>query len=235
MGKYEILTQPSFTKAEMAALIDHSLLVPMTSKEEMTRFLAEVRDNGFKIACVNNSYTEYAANFLAGTDVKVATVVAFPFGALCPESKAAEVTRSIALGAGTIDMVMNIGAAKTGDWELLYRDMSLCVEAAKKHGISIKTILECCYLTREEKIEACRVAMRAGMDYVKTSTGFGSGACTLGDVKLLKDVVGTDFGVKAAGPVADYETAAALLHHGASRIGSRRAMDILRGCPDWKD
>lgn len=231
---YPITTKTDFTRAEMAALIDHSLLVPYTSEADMDRFLREVRDNGFKVACVNNCYTKKAADFFRGTDIKVATVVAFPFGALDPASKAAEVTRSIDLGAGTIDIVSNIGAIKSHNWALLLDDYGACVQAAHSRGITIKAILECCYLTDEEKVRACEVAMEAGMDFVKTSTGFGSGAATLGDVKLMKSVVGEKLGVKAAGPIGDYETARAMLMIGADRIGSRRGMDILAGCPDSK-
>jgi len=229
---YPITTKTEFTRSEMAALIDHSLLVPYTSEEEMDRFLNEVKDNGFKVACVNNCYTKKAAEFFKGTDIKVATVVAFPFGALDPESKAAEVERAIALGAGTIDIVSNIGAIKSHNWDLLREDYGQCVKVAHSHGISIKAIIECCYLTDEEKVKACEIAMETGMDYVKTSTGFGSGAAILGDVKLMKQVVGDKLGVKAAGPIADYETARAMLMIGADRLGSRRGMDILAGCPD---
>ncbi|MDY3618636.1 deoxyribose-phosphate aldolase [Agathobaculum sp.] len=229
---YPITTKTDFSRAEMAAKIDHSMLVPYTTEAEIDQFLHEVRDNGFKVACVNNCYTKKAAEFFRGTDIKVATVVAFPFGALEPASKAAEVERSIALGAGTIDIVSNIGAIKSHDWALLREDYAACAAAAHGHGITIKAILECCYLTDAEKIRACEIAMETGMDYVKTSTGFGTGAAILGDVKLMKDVVGEKLGVKAAGPIADYQTARAMLMIGADRLGSRRGMDILRGCPD---
>jgi deoxyribose-phosphate aldolase len=233
--KYEVFTQKDFTVKEMAALIDYSLLVPYTSQNEMKQFLKNTKDYGFKVACVNNCYTELAAIEFSGTDITVATVAAFPFGALTPQNKAAEVLSAIKLGAGAIDIVANIGALKSADWELAYKDMALCVEVAHKHDIMIKVILECCYLTREEIIKGCEIAKKAGMDYVKTSTGFGSGAAILGDVKLMKQTVGTDMGVKAAGPIGDYETAAAMLHAGAQRLGSRRGIDILMGCPDWKD
>lgn len=230
--RYPVTDKTEFTRAEMAALIDHSLLVPYTSEAEMDRFLHEVRDNGFKVACVNNCYTKKAAEFFRGTDIEVATVVAFPFGALDPESKAAEVARSIALGANTIDIVSNIGAIKSHDWGLLRQDYQTCAEVAHKQGVTIKVILECCYLENSEKVKACEIAMETGMDFVKTSTGFGTGAAVLGDVKLMKSVVGDRMGVKAAGPIADYETARAMLMIGADRLGSRRGMDILAGCPD---
>jgi deoxyribose-phosphate aldolase len=234
-NKYEIFTQKDFTVKEMAALIDYSLLVPYTSESEIKAFLENAKKYGFEVVCVNNCYTEMAVKELAGAGITVATVVAFPFGALTPENKAAEVESAIKLGAGTVDMVVNIGALKSADWELAHKDMALCVKTAHKHGISIKVILECCYLTREEIIKGCEIAKQAGMDYVKTSTGFGSGAAILGDVKLMKQTVGVDMGVKAAGPIGDYDTAVAMLHAGAQRLGSRRGIDILKGCPDWKD
>lgn len=233
--KYRIITQKDFSVKEMAALIDFSMLVPYASQQEMEKFLKDTQVYGFKVACVNNSYTAMAARAFAGTDIKVATVVAFPFGALTPENKAAEVESAIKLGAGAIDIVTNIGALKSADWDLSYRDMASCAEAAHKHGIEIKVILECCYLTRDEIVKGCQIAQKAGLDYVKTSTGFGTSAAVLGDVKLMKTIVGEDMGVKAAGPIGDYETAVAMLHAGAQRLGSRRGIDILKGCPDWRD
>jgi len=233
--KYEVFTQKDFTVKEMASLIDYSLLVPYTSAGEMKAFLDNAKKYGFKVICVNNNYTAMAQKGLEGTGITTATVVAFPFGALTPENKAAEVEGAIRLGAGAIDIVANIGALKSADWDLAYKDMSYCVEAAHKHNISIKVILECCYLTREEIIKGCEIAKKAGMDYVKTSTGFGTSAAVLGDVKLMKQMVGVEMGVKAAGPIGDYETAVAMLHAGAQRLGSRRGIDILKGCPDWAE
>lgn len=233
--KYEIITQKDFTMKEMAALIDYSLLVPYASQQEVEKFLKDAKDYEFKVVFVNNSYIAMAARALAGSDITVASVAAFPFGALTPENKAAEVESAIKLGAGTIDIVTNIGALKSADWDLSYRDMASCAEAAHKHGIEIKVILECCYLTREEIVKGCQIAKKAGLDYVKTSTGFGTSAAVLGDVKLMKATVGEDMGVKAAGPIGDYETAVAMLHAGAQRLGSRRGIDILKGCPDWRD
>ncbi len=230
---YEVIQQEQFTVAEMAALIDHSLLVPYASRSDLDRFIADVFKYGFRVACLNNCNTEYAVERFAGTGVKVATVTSFPFGALTPEDKAGEIENSIARGAGLVDVVMNIGAAKSGDWDLLYRDMATCAEAEHKHGIEIKVILECCYLTREEIVKSCQSAKKAGMDYVKASTGFGSGAAVLGDVKLMKDTVGTDMGVKSAGPIGDFVTAVAFLHAGAQRLGIRRGVEILQGCTDW--
>jgi deoxyribose-phosphate aldolase len=200
-------------------------------------FIDEIKDYDFKVACVNNCYTEYCANKLAGTDAIVGTAVSFPFGILTPDSKASELELTIKKGAGTVDVVCNIGAIKSADWELLYRDMASCVEVAHKYGLEIKAIIETCYLTKEEKIKACEIAIKADMDYVKTSTGFGTGAftsiATLGDVKLMKKTVGMDMGVKASGPITDYDTAVALINAGAHRIGSRKGVELLKGCSDY--
>jgi len=237
MGNYEIITQTSFTMKEMAALIDHSMLVPFASKADLDTFLRQVVDYDFKVCCLNNSNTEYAANKLAGTDHIIATVVAFPFGALSPDSKAAEIEQAIKKGAGAIDIVSNIGAIKSAEWDLVYRDFVACAEMANKYGIKVKAINETCYLTAEEIIKSCAVAKKAGLEFVKTSTGFGIfgyySMANLHDIKLMKKVVGTDMGVKASGPIGDYETAVAFLNAGASRLGSRRGIDILKGCSDY--
>lgn len=232
---YDIITKKDFTVAEMAALIDNSLLVPPTSAADIEEFLKKSVNYGFKVVCVNNSYTRLSKKILAGTDVKIATVVAFPFGALVPDAKAAEAESAIAEGADLIDFVNNVGAIKSGDWDLIRKEYTLMAETCHKHNIEVKVILECCYLTKDEIVKACEIAKECGLDYVKTSTGFGTGAAVLGDVKLMKDTVGVDLGVKAAGPIADYETAVAMLNHGANRLGSRRGVDILAGCTDWSD
>jgi deoxyribose-phosphate aldolase len=238
MGRYETITQTSFTMKELAALIDHSLLSPFISQKDIDAFIDEVKDYHFKVAAVNNSYIEYCANKLAGTGAVVDAAVSFPFGVLSPDAKASEIEFAIKKGAGEIDAVCNIGAVKSADWELLYRDMASCVEVAHKHGLIIKTVIETCYLTADEKIKTCEIAKKAGMDYVKTSTGFGTGGivsiATLGDVKLMKRTVGEDMRVKASGPIADYDTAVALINAGAHRLGSRKGVDILKGCSDYR-
>ena len=238
MSKYQTITQPDFTMDEMAAFIDHSLLTPFVSKKDLDAFLQDVIKYKFKACAINNSNTEYCANKLAGSSTIVAPAVAFPFGVLAPDVKAAEVASAIKMGAGEIDIVSNIGAAKSGDWELYYRDCAACAEVAHKAGLIIKVIIETCYLTKEEKIKCCEVAKKAGMDFVKTSTGFGvsgfTSTATLGDVKLMKSVVGMDMGVKASGPIGDYDTAVAMINAGAHRIGSRNGVSILMGCTDYK-
>ena len=237
-NKYETISQESFTMNELAALIDHSLLTPFTTRSDLDRFLSEIVDYNFQVACLNNVNTEYGANKLAGTGAIVATVVAFPFGALAPDAKAAEVENAIKKGAGTIDIVCNIGAIKSAEWDLVYRDMAECAEMSHKYDRTIKAILETCYLTREEIAETCKIAKKAGMDYVKTSTGFATAGfislATIGEVKLMKSIVGMDMGVKASGPIGDYDTAVALIHAGAHRIGSRKGVELLKGCSDYK-
>ena len=239
MDKYETITKKSFTMEELAKLIDHSLLTPFTTRKDIDNFLDEIISYGFKVGCVNNCYMEYCVKKLEGKDAIIAGVVAFPFGALAPDAKAAEVENCINKGAGTIDVVSNIGAIKSAEWDLVYEDMARCVEVAHKYELSIKSIIETCYLSQDEKIKSCSIAKKAGMDYVKTSTGFGTGGLIstayIGDIKLMKQVVGTDMGVKAAGPIWDYDTAVALINAGAHRIGSRKGVELLKGCTDYSD
>lgn len=235
MAKYEVYTQDDFKMSELAPLIDHSLLAPTSTEQELKDFVDGAVKYGFKVVCVNNSNTAKCVELLKGTDISVATVVAYPFGALSPRSKAIEVENAIAEGATIVDMVINIGAVKSGNWDRVYEEMCLCEKAAHKHGVEIKVILECCYLTDEEKVKASELAKKAGLDFVKTSTGYGPTSAVLGDVILMKNTVGTDMGVKASGPIGDYATAVAMLKAGASRIGSRRGIDILKGCPDWRE
>lgn len=236
MAKYETITKKDFTVKEMTSILEHSLLVPYASQDDVRVFIEnDVKRYGFKICCLNNCNVELGAKLLAGTDVIIDTGIAFPFGTLTPECKEAEIERAIGLGAGEIDIVTNIGAIKSADWDLVYRDMSICADKIHSYGKVAKVILECCYLTKEEIVKGCEIAMKAGMDYVKTSTGFGPSAAILGDVALMKKVVGDDFGVKPAGPIGDYETAVAMINAGAHRIGSRRSVEILHGCTDWKD
>ncbi len=237
MSQYEIITQTSFTMKQLASFIDHSLLSPFVSRQDIDTFIAEVKHYEFKAAAVNNSYVEYCAERLSGTGTVVDAAVSFPFGALAPDSKASEVELSIKKGAREIDVVCNIGAIKSADWELLYKDMASCVEVAHKYGLLIKSVIETCYLTMDEKIKTCEIARKANMDYVKTSTGFGTSGivsiATPDDIKLMKRIVGTDMRVKASGPIADYDTAVAMINAGAHRIGSRKGVELLKGCTDY--
>ncbi|MHB1314692.1 MAG: deoxyribose-phosphate aldolase [Christensenellales bacterium] len=228
MAKYETITKSNFTQAELAKLIDHSLLFAYTTTDEILAFLKDIKEYKFGCACVNSIYTEMAAKELKGYDVLLATTIGYPWGTLPYELKVNEAEYVIKKGAGTIDYVISIGAAKGHDWDYLKKEMDAIKAVAVKYGVTCKAIIECCYLTDEEKVKSALIAKNAGFDFVKTSTGFGSGWCTVPDVKLLKETVGADMGVKASGKITDFKTALELLQAGASRLGTRAGVDILK-------
>ncbi len=208
--------------------IDHTLLRPEASREEILRLCAEARENCFASVCVNPTFVSLCARELAGTPVRVCTVVGFPLGAHLPEVKAFETRRAVQDGATEIDMVIDIGALKSGDHVLVARDVAGVVEAAG-NGVIVKTILEMVLLTTEEKIRACAIAKEAGADFVKTSTGFSKGGATVEDVRLMRQVVGPEMGVKAAGGIRNREEAKAMIAAGATRLGTSASVAIVRG------
>ena len=228
MKKYEVITKKDLTQAELAKLIDHSLLFPYSTRADILRFCGEMKEYGFGCAAVNPIFLELVAQELKGMDVMIDAPIGYPWGTNTPEIKAAEIEDAVCRGATDIDYVIHIGAAAANDWEHISREAELMARTAQKCGVPSKAILECCYLTDEQKVNAALAVKRAGVDYVKTSTGFGSGWCTVEDVKLLKDAVGTDTGVKAAGKVTTYQFAMDLLHAGASRIGTRAGVDVMK-------
>ncbi|MEZ4357913.1 MAG: deoxyribose-phosphate aldolase [Eubacteriales bacterium] len=234
MAKYEIITKKDFTPAEIAKYIDHSLLFAYTSKDDVIKFCNDVKEYGFNVACVNSIFTELVVKELKGYDVVVATTIGYPWGSIPAEVKAAEMEYAVKKGSKTLDFVVHIGAIKAADWDAVHYDMGTCAKAAKRLGVECKSILETCYLTDEEKVKAALIAKEEGVDYVKTSTGFGTGMWTFPDVRLLKKTVGTDMGVKASGKVADYDTAVMLLNAGASRLGTRLGIEILKTAPGWE-
>ena len=184
---------------EKSKYIDHTLLKAFATKAEILNLCAEANKYNFKSVCVNPYYVEYAHELLKGTDVKICTVIGFPLGANVSEVKAFETTKAIADGADEIDMVINVGMAKDHDYDALYDDIKAVVDAA--NGVLVKVIIETCYLTDEEKVEVCKIAVKAGADYVKTSTGFGTAGATVSDVKLMRETVGEKIGVKASGGI----------------------------------
>jgi deoxyribose-phosphate aldolase len=208
--------------------IDHTLLRPEATREEIQRLCAEARDNCFASVCVNPTFVRLCAEELQGTPVRVCTVVGFPLGAHLPEVKAFETRRAVQDGACEIDMVIDIGAIKSGDHALVARDIAGVVGAAGA-GVVVKVILEMVLLTTEEKIRACAIAKDAGADFVKTSTGFSKGGATLEDVRLMRQVVGPEMGVKAAGGIRSREDAKAMLAAGATRLGTSASVAIVRG------
>lgn len=211
----------------IASMIDHTLLKPEATEEMIENLCKEAKENGFAAVCVNPFYVKKAKELLEGTEVKVATVVGFPLGANVKEVKAFEAKKAIEDGADEIDMVINIGALKNGDYEIVKEDIKAVVDEAKGKAI-VKVIIETCLLTDEEKIKACELAKEAGAHYVKTSTGFNKAGATVEDVKLMKETIGENMKIKASGGIRDYETAKAMIDAGASRIGASSSTKIIQ-------
>lgn len=214
--------------ATMAAYIDHTLLKPDATAEQVRRLCEEARIYGFASVCINPGYVTLAAEQLRGSGVPVCTVAGFPLGATPPDVKAYETRRSIENGASEIDMVINISALKNADHQAAYDDVRAVVEAAHEAGALVKVIIETGLLTDEEKITACVLSAEAGVDFVKTSTGFSAGGATVADVTLMRRVVGSDVGVKAAGGIRTLADAKAMIAAGANRIGSSAGVAIVR-------
>ena len=210
-------------------LIDHTLLKPDATPDQVAQLCYEARTYGFASVCVNPSYVKLCADLLKGTDVKVCTVIGFPLGASAPDVKAFETETALRDGATEIDMVINIGALKGRDFTLVARDISGVVHLAHAAGALVKVIIETSLLTEEEKITACLLAKEAGADFVKTSTGFSGGGATVADVALMRRVVGPEMGVKASGGVRDYADAKSLVEAGATRIGASAGVKIVAG------
>ena len=206
-------------------MIDHTLLKAFATREQIKDLCREAAEYHFASVCVNPCHVAYAAELLKNTGVKVCTVIGFPLGANTPEVKAFETRDAIANGAQECDMVINIGAMKDGNIALVERDIHSVVKAAA--GVTVKVIIETCYLTDEEKKLACQAAARAGADYVKTSTGFGTGGATPHDVALMRSSIPKKMKVKASGGIRTYEDAQAAVEAGASRIGASAGIDIV--------
>ncbi|MBN1201727.1 MAG: deoxyribose-phosphate aldolase [Anaerolineae bacterium] len=212
----------------VARFIDHTLLKPEASREQVVRLCDEARRYHFASVCVNPAYVELCAGLLRDAgDVAVCTVVGFPLGATLPEVKAYETEQAIKHGATEIDMVQNIGALKSGDHDLVRRDMAAVIETAHARGVICKVILETALLTDEEKTIACQIAGEIGADFVKTSTGFGPGGATVEDVALMRRVVGPEMGVKAAGGIRTYADLQQMIEAGATRIGASAGVRLV--------
>ncbi len=217
-----------YAPESLAKYVDHTLLKPEASQEQVKKVCDEARQYKFASVCVNPSYIGYVAQQLAGSGVAPCVVVGFPLGATIPEVKAAETAAVIALGAKEVDMVVNVGAIKTGDWQLVKRDIEAVVGAARGKAL-VKVIIETCLLTDEEKVKVCTVSKLAGADFVKTSTGFSTGGATVEDVRLMRQTVGPDMGVKASGGVRDYAGAVEMIKAGATRLGTSSGVKIVTG------
>lgn len=208
--------------------IDHTLLKPEVTKQQILQLCQEAKEYDFAAVCVNPVWVRLCAEQLAGTGVKVATVVGFPLGATTPEVKAFETRQAVEQGATEIDMVLNVGALKSGDKDLVKRDILSVVQAAGNQAI-VKVILETGVLNDQEIMEASQISVEAGAHFVKTSTGFGPGGATIHHVKLMRETVGPNIGVKASGGVRDLQTAEAMIKAGASRIGASAGVSIVSG------
>jgi len=215
--------------ASVGSTIDHTLLKADATAAEVDKICDEALRNRFASVCVNGTWVKRCAEILAGSGVLVCTVVGFPLGASAPEVKAYETQRAIEDGACEVDMVLNIGALKSGDDDFVRRDIAGLAETCHRLGARLKVILETCLLTEEEKVRACLLSKQAGADFVKTSTGFSTGGATVEDVALMRRTVGPVMGVKASGGVRDSEAAEAMLRAGATRIGASASVAIVQG------
>lgn len=211
---------------DLARMIDHTLLKPEASVEQIEKLCAEAKKFRFASVCINPSYVSFCAKLLKDTGVRVCTVIGFPLGATSSETKAFETEHAISDGANEVDMVINVGRLKSRDYDYVESDIFAVVSTAKRYHVLSKVIIETGLLTDEEKIKACMLAKRAGADFVKTSTGFAKGGATTGDVALMRLVVGSAMGVKASGGVRSREDALKLVASGADRIGASASVAI---------
>ena len=211
----------------IAQVIDHTLLKPEATREQIDRLCREALEYHFASVCVNPTHVGRCAELLRGSDVKVCTVIGFPLGATTTAVKAYETRQAIDDGATEIDMVINIGALKSGDLDAVQADIGAVVDAAHAAGALVKVIIETALLSGDEKVTACRLAQAAGAEFVKTSTGFGPGGATAQDVALMRRVVGPEIGVKASGGVKNYADTQAMIAAGATRIGASAGVAIV--------
>jgi deoxyribose-phosphate aldolase len=216
------------TAHDWASLIDHTLLKPEASESDIRRLCDEAAQFGFASVCVNPAWVKKASEFLQGTAVPVCTVIGFPLGATIPDVKAYEARRAIFNGAREVDMVINIGALKSGDDCAVEDDIRAVVQAGHENGVLVKVIIETALLTDAEKVRACLASKNAGADFVKTSTGFAKGGATVEDVALMRRTVGATLGVKASGGVKGIEDARAMFEAGATRIGASVGVKIAQ-------
>ncbi len=227
LGRGSVGARPAV--AEIASLIDHTLLRPEATRGDIRRLCAEARQYGFASVCVNPYWVPLAVAELAGSGVKVCSVAGFPLGASSTAIKRAEAEAAALAGAREIDMVINVGALRSGDYDAVLRDIAAVVEASHRAGAIVKVILETALLDDNQKAQACTLAKIAGADFVKTSTGFGPGGATAHDVALMRRIVGPEMGVKAAGGIRTLEDLRAMAAAGATRIGPSASVKIVEG------
>lgn len=217
------------TKKNVAGIIDHTLLKQNASVEQIKVLCNEAKEYQFASVCVNPCYVELCAKELENSSVNVCTVIGFPLGATTSKAKVAESQIAIQDGADEIDMVVNVGMIKSGDWDYVKTDIQAVVDAAAPTKTLVKVIIETCLLTQEEKIKVCQIAKECKADFVKTSTGFSTGGATPADVKLMRETVGSDMGVKASGGIHNAEEAIACINVGANRLGVSAGIAVVNG------
>lgn len=213
---------------ELAKYIDHTLLKPESTRADIARVCEEAKHYNTASVCVNPCWIGYVAELLKGTDIKPCCVIGFPLGATLPEVKAYETAAAIRDGAKEVDMVINVGALRGAEFETVYEDIKAVVDAAAGKAL-VKVIIETCLLTDEQKVVACKLAKQAGADFVKTSTGFSTGGAKVEDIRLMRETVGPEMGVKASGGVRTKEDAEAMIAAGATRIGASSSKKIIEG------
>ena len=214
--------------ADLAAMIDHTLLKPDADEAQIRQLCAEAREYSFASVCINPTWVPLCAELLAGSTAVVCTVIGFPLGATLSDVKAFEAERAIAHGAREVDIVVNIGALKSRHYDSVLEDIGGVVQTAHPHSALVKVIIETALLSDDEKVEASALAKAAGADFVKTSTGFASGGATAADVALMRRVVGPQMGVKASGGIKNAEDASAMIQAGATRIGASAGIKIVQ-------
>lgn len=225
---------PDLSVDQLAGMIDHTYLKPFGNAENIEKLCAEARTYRFAMVAINPAEVETCVRLLKGSGVRVGAAIGFPLGQNTVECKAFETRDAIAKGATEIDTVINIRALQKGQPEIVRQEIEDMVSICKPAGVICKVILETCYLTDEEKETVCRIAKEAGVDFVKTSTGFGTAGATVHDVELMRRVVGPEIGVKAAGGIRDLETTLALIRAGATRIGTSSGVSIIEAYKEMK-
>ncbi|MDA8211216.1 MAG: deoxyribose-phosphate aldolase [Clostridia bacterium] len=221
----------NLTAKALAKTIDHTLLKPEATPEQIRQLCSEAKEFGFASVCINPAYVELAVQELRGTGVKVCTVIGFPLGATTSSVKAYEAGEAARAGALEVDTVLNVGALKAKNLDLVREDIAGVVNAVRKANseAEVKVILETCLLSNEEKVTACRLAQAAGAHFVKTSTGFSTAGATAGDIRLMRNTVGQAMQIKASGGIRDWQTARTLLEAGADRLGASAGLAIING------
>jgi len=227
--KEKKLSELKLSSQDLAGMIDHTLLKPDATISEINQLCEEAIQYNFASVCVNPSYVDTCFNLIKSSNVKVCTVIGFPLGATTTQSKFLEAEEAIKNGAEELDMVINVGKLKDRDYDFVFNDIKSIADLSKRHLCTSKVILETCLLTDEEKVVACLLAKEAGLNFVKTSTGFSKNGATVHDVSLMKFVVGDKLQVKASGGIRSYEDAIAMINAGATRLGASAGVKIIAG------